>query len=56
MTLPEDGENGIENGNDEGTPTNAISSHFDFTVGWGQRKLTLLSWDVKLESQESTNK
>ncbi|KAH8808616.1 hypothetical protein F5884DRAFT_378240 [Xylogone sp. PMI_703] len=27
-----------------------FSSHFDLKLGWGKRKLTVFSWDIKVES------
>ncbi|KAF2968010.1 hypothetical protein GQX73_g5580 [Xylaria multiplex] len=42
-----------ESKDDTDAPANRIESHFDFTVGWGRRKLTLLSWDVKYEIQKN---
>ena len=30
-------------------PARAMSSHFDFHVGWGKWKFTLFSWDVNVK-------
>ncbi|KAI0422452.1 hypothetical protein F5X98DRAFT_153123 [Xylaria grammica] len=46
VSIPDEGED------DAGAPTNRIEGHFDFTVGWGQRKLTLVSCDLRYESQK----
>ncbi|KAI0539420.1 hypothetical protein GGR58DRAFT_500276 [Xylaria digitata] len=47
VSIPDEGED------DADASANRFESHFDFTVGWGQRKLTLLSWDVKCEIQKN---
>ncbi|KAK4444004.1 hypothetical protein QBC34DRAFT_498606 [Podospora aff. communis PSN243] len=40
---------------DTGEGTNfgrmAVSSHFDFNIGWGKYKFTLFSWDVNVRSE-----
>ncbi|RWA13083.1 hypothetical protein EKO27_g2034 [Xylaria grammica] len=46
VSIPDEGED------DAGPPTNRIEGHFVFTVGWGQRKLTLVSCDLRYESQK----
>ncbi|GAP92338.1 hypothetical protein SAMD00023353_8000410 [Rosellinia necatrix] len=43
-----------EDGDGTDISTDAISNHFDITIGWGQKKFTLLSWDLKYESQNVT--
>ncbi|KAI1426385.1 hypothetical protein F5Y12DRAFT_743121 [Xylaria sp. FL1777] len=50
VSIPEEG---IVNA--DGT-LNRFENHFDFTVGWGERKLTLFSCDVKYETHKSNDK
>lgn len=34
--------------NETDSPARSMSSHFDFTLGWGQWKHTLFSWDMNV--------
>ncbi|KAL7952594.1 hypothetical protein V8C34DRAFT_322843 [Trichoderma compactum] len=29
-----------------------ISSHFNFQIGWGKWKISLLSWDIEIEGKQ----
>ncbi|KAI0433211.1 hypothetical protein F5Y09DRAFT_351990 [Xylaria sp. FL1042] len=45
VNIPEEGEQDRA----DSTSARRFESHFDFTVGQGRWKLTLFSWDIKVE-------
>lgn len=50
--VEKEGDKGLDKGEEkEDSPgAGGFSSHFDLKLGWGRYKVTVLSWDLKVNS------